>query len=73
MTTDASTIEVLLEDGPRRLPVGSTVADLIHTLALPLQRTTVAVNGSHVPRAQWMSHRLDHVHKVLFVQPIVGG
>jgi sulfur carrier protein len=67
------TIEVLLEDGPRTLPAGSTVADLIAALALPTQRTTVAVDGCHVPRAQWLSHRLGDGQRVLFFQPIVGG
>lgn len=67
------TIEVRLDDGPRQLPSGSTVHDLIVLLGVPTLRATVAVDGHHVPRAHWMSHRLEDGQHVLLFQPIVGG
>lgn len=73
MTSTTDTIDVHLEDGPRSLPAGSTVADLMTLLDLAPLRTTVAVDGRHVPRAQWVSHPLQHGQQVLFFRPIVGG
>jgi sulfur carrier protein len=66
-------IEIQLEDRRIELPAGSTVAHLVDALQMPRQRTTVAVDGEHVPRAQWVSHRLTHGQRVLFFKPIVGG
>jgi thiamine biosynthesis protein ThiS len=70
MTT---TIEIKLEDGHHTLPAGSTVADLVEALQLPPRAVSVAVDGSHVPRAQWLSHPLANGQQVLFFKPIVGG
>lgn len=67
------TIEVHLDGHPRRMPLGSTLADLVATLDGPPEAVATAVNDRFVPRAQRGGHLLQPGDSVLLFQPIVGG
>lgn len=73
MDTSLSLIHILLEDGPRALPEGSTLTDLVDALGHGVQAVTTSVDGQFVPRSQWPTHRLRDGACVLFFKPIVGG
>lgn len=66
-------IHLLLEDGPRAMPEGSTLADLVAALGHAEKAVTTSVDGQFVPRSQWPAHRLRDGACVLFFKPIVGG
>ena len=72
-TDAAPTIDVLLDGHPRAVPVGSTLAALVHALGHAPDAVGTAVNGLFVPRAARAACVLQPGDAVLLFQPIVGG
>lgn len=72
-----SDITVHTDQGPQRLPAGSTVADLLLRLnqARALEDATVAtaVNGEFVPRSERERHTLHEGDTLLCFAAITGG
>jgi thiamine biosynthesis protein ThiS len=58
---------------PIHVPTGSTVADLLQTLALPATHVAVEHNRRVVPRAEHGSVRLNHGDTVEIVTFVGGG
>jgi sulfur carrier protein len=69
---EASVIHV--NDQPRPLEGGATVAALLRELGLADRKgVAVAVNGSVVPRTTWPVHALADGDRVLVIQATQGG
>ena len=70
-------ITVHTDQGPRQLPAGSTVADLLdHLNASPgrdERNVATAVNGEFVPRSERAQHTLQDGDTLLCFAPITGG
>jgi thiamine biosynthesis protein ThiS len=65
---------VLSVNGERvNVPTGSTVADLLRTLALPATHVAVEHNRRVVPRAEHGRVRLNHGDTVEIVTFVGGG
>ena len=65
-------MQVIVNDEPRSLAHGATVADLIGTLGLGPRRIAVEVNRSVVPRAEYGATPL-HDGDVVEIIHFVGG
>lgn len=72
---DAITVQV--DEQPRTLPAGTTLAALVDALLAELgqahQTVGTAVNGLFVPRGQRATRVLQAGDTVLLFRPIVGG
>jgi thiamine biosynthesis protein ThiS len=66
-------VQVTVNDEPRALPEGATVADLVTTLALGPRRIAVEVNRAVVPRADYASTTLRDGDAVEVIQFVGGG
>ncbi len=66
-------MQVTVNDEPRRLPLGATVADLIATLGLGPQRVAVEVNRAIVPRATYAQAVLADGDTVEIIHFVGGG
>jgi sulfur carrier protein len=66
-------ITVQLDGQPRRLPAGTTLAQLVDQLGHAPEAVSSAVNGDFVPRGQRAMRVLGEGDAVLLFQPIVGG
>ena len=66
-------IVVHLDGQPHRVPLGTTLADLVEQLGHAPQAVSTAVNGEFVARATRQSRQLAADDVVLLFQPIVGG
>ena len=66
-------ISITLEDGPRDVPAGSSLADLLVELEHEEKAVSTAVNGQFVPRSQRSATVLQNGNTVLVFQAIVGG
>ena len=62
-----------MNDEPRRLPDGATVADLVATLGLGPRRIAVEVNLAIVPRADYARTPLRTGDKVEILHFVGGG
>ena len=69
----ASGITVRVNGESRRLPTGSTIADLLRELALDQRRIAVEHNRRVVPRAEHGAARLNHGDAVEIVSFVGGG
>jgi sulfur carrier protein len=67
------TICITLEDGPRHVPAGSSLADLLLALGHEEKAVSTAVQGQFVPRSQRTATLLQAGDVVLIFQAIVGG
>ncbi len=67
------TIRIQLEDGPRDMPAGSSLADLVAALGHEEKAVSTACNGQFVPRSQRSATVLQAGDQVLIFQAIVGG
>jgi thiamine biosynthesis protein ThiS len=66
-------VRVTVNDEPRALPDGATVADLIAVLELGPRRIAVEVNRAVVPRAAYPSTPLHDGDAVEVIQFVGGG
>ncbi len=66
-------VDVYVNGEPRRLPAGTTVAQLLDELALTGQRLAVEVNLEIVPRSAHAAHALRPGDRVEIVRAIGGG
>lgn len=69
----AEAITIQLENGPRSLAAGSSLADLLVELEHEEKAVSTAVNGQFVPRSQRSATVLQNGDMVLVFQAIVGG
>ena len=69
----AEGITIQLENGPRSLAAGSSLADLVADLGHEEKAVSTAVNGQFVPRSQRSATVLQNGDTVLVFQAIVGG
>ncbi len=66
-------MNITINGKPQVTPDGSTVADLLRTLALADKRVAVEVNGDIVPRSQHGTHELAQDDRVEVVVAVGGG
>lgn len=66
-------MEVLVNDTPRVLPAGATVADLVAQMALADRRIAVERNGEIVPRSQHARVLLADGDRLEIVVAVGGG
>jgi sulfur carrier protein len=68
-----NTIIIRLNGEPRAVPAGTTLADLLATMALLPPALATAVNGEFVARDARAGHVLGQRDSVVTLQPITGG
>jgi sulfur carrier protein len=67
-------LTVSINDLPRPVAAGTTLADLLRELAVADRRgIAVAVNDEVVPRRTWSAHALADNDRVLVIQATQGG
>lgn len=66
-------ITVTVNGQPRRLPEGSSVADLLTECGFPVTGIAVAVNRTVIPRSLHAEHLLVEGDNVDAVQAVGGG
>lgn len=66
-------VRVTVNDEPRDLPAGASVADLVAALALGPRRIAVEVNRAVVPRAEYAARRLAEGDTVEIIHFVGGG
>jgi thiamine biosynthesis protein ThiS len=66
-------VQVIVNDEPRALPGGATVAELIEQLGLGPRRVAVEVNRTLVPRAEYAATRLAEGDAVEVIHFVGGG
>jgi thiamine biosynthesis protein ThiS len=66
-------VQVIVNDEPRTLPDGATVADLVASLGLGPRRIAVEVNVQVVPRADYPVRALSHGDRVEIIHFVGGG
>ena len=71
---DTAIETILVNDRPRALRPGETLAGLVADLGLAERKgVAVAVNGSVVPRLKWPARALGADDRVLVIQATQGG
>ena len=75
MSSDVSSLALLLNGEPCTLPAGSTIADLVAALTGDPGRTgiAVAVDRTVVPRSEWQSTPARAGSQVEVVTAAAGG
>jgi len=66
-------VQVTVNDEPRALRVGATVAELIDSLGLGSRRVAVEVNRTLVPRVEYAATRLADGDAVEIIHFVGGG
>ena len=66
-------VRIMVNDEPRELPAGATVADLVAGLGLGPRRIAIEVNRAVVPRAEYAAHRLADGDTVEIINFVGGG
>ena len=66
-------MQVTVNDEPRALGAGATVAELIESLGLGPRRVAVEVNHTLVPRADYAATRLADGDAVEIIHFVGGG
>jgi thiamine biosynthesis protein ThiS len=66
-------VRVTVNEEPRDLPAGASVADLVAALALGPRRIAVEVNREVVPRADYAGRRLSEGDTVEIIHFVGGG
>jgi sulfur carrier protein len=64
---------VLVNGGPRELPAGATVTELIASLGGPGRGVAVAVGDVVVPRSEWDSTVLQDGERIEVLVAVQGG
>ena len=73
-TAVASTLVIRVNDEPRTIPAGTTVADLVRELGLTDRKgVAIALNGAVVPRSLWPTHSLADGDRLLLIRATQGG
>jgi len=67
------TVTVTVNDEPRTLPAGATVADLVTDLGLGPRRIAIEVNREIVPRSTYASTSLADGDRVEVIHFVGGG
>ena len=70
---EQSGIQVSVNGEPVRVPVGSTITDLLQRLELDRARVAVEHNRRVVPRAEHAALRLNHGDRLEIVTFVGGG
>jgi len=70
---DPALVQVIVNDEPRALPAGATVAELIDSLGLGPRRVAVEVNRTLVPRAAYTATPLADGDAVEIIHFVGGG
>lgn len=65
-------MNVLINQQPRELPEGATLADALH-VSEPPAVFAVAVNLQFVPRSTYALHALAEGDRIEIIAPITGG
>jgi sulfur carrier protein len=73
METATAFLEVVLNGEPHRVPVGSTVADLVAALSRHPRTVAVEHNGDLVPRARFAETLLEAGDRLEVVHFVQGG
>jgi sulfur carrier protein len=72
--TTARTLAVRVNDEPRIVAAGATLADLAREIgATERKGVAIAVNDGVVPRAVWPAHALADGDRVLVIRATQGG
>ena len=66
-------VQVIVNEEPRELPAGATVADLVTSLGLGPRRIAVEVNRAVVPRATYDATVLRDGDSVEVIHFVGGG
>jgi len=66
-------LEILVNGDPRRMPAGSTLADLVDRLGLGKRRLAVAVNRAVVPRTRFGARALSAGDRIEILEAVGGG
>ena len=66
-------MQVIVNDEPRALAPGATVAELVESLGLGPRRVAVEVNRMLVPRAEYAATRLADGDAVEIIHFVGGG
>jgi thiamine biosynthesis protein ThiS len=66
-------IEITVNGEPQRIPVESSVTDLIATLALAPERLAIELNREILPRRAWADTRLQSGDRLEIVHFVGGG
>jgi sulfur carrier protein len=66
-------VQVMLNDEPRALEAGATVADLVAALGLGPRRIAVEVNREVVPRAEYATTVLREGDAIEVIHFVGGG
>ena len=65
-------MNVLINDSPKTLPEGATLADAI-ALIEAVPPFAAAVNRQFVPRSNHATHRLQPDDRIEVIRPVTGG
>jgi sulfur carrier protein len=65
-------MNILINDIPRELPDGATLADAIALIA-PVPPFAAAVNKQFVPRSGYAARGLQNDDQVEVIRPVTGG
>ena len=66
-------IEVFINEKSQILQHGSTLAQIIVLLKLPVLGCVFAINDSIIAKSQWSSYQLNNGDKISLFQAIAGG
>jgi sulfur carrier protein len=66
-------VNVFINGQPRQVPNGTTVAELLALLKLPIRGIAIEVNQSIVPRARHREHPLQDGDQLEVVSLVGGG
>jgi len=66
-------VEIIVNDEPRTIAAGATVADLVEALGLRGRRIAVEVNAAVVPRAAYGTTALGEGDRVEVIHFVGGG
>ena len=68
-----SSLELVVNGEPRRLPAGASVDALVESLGLERRKIAVAVNRDVVPRSAFVSQTLYPGDRVEILEAVGGG
>ncbi len=72
-TTGDGTLPITVNGAERRVPAGTSVADVVASLAPDARGLAVAIDREVVPRARWAGTTLEPGASVEVVTAVAGG